>query len=169
MTAQSTYSEEMAIGFAGMVDPKSNPQYRTMRNDEATAELPFGYAVKYDDAANDRTSAAALTATSEIVPGIVAHSHAYDSTQLGDDGVLPTNKLNVLRKGRILVVAEEAVQPGDRLFIRTVVAGAEIAGALRASADASDCIDSTGQGVWDSVAGVGELAWLIVDFTNLPA
>lgn len=167
MTAQTNYDETMAIGFAGMVDPLSNPQYKTMRNDEATAEVRFGVAVKYDDRTNDDTSAALLTATSEIVPGIVAHSHAYDSEiDLGDDGVLPTKVLNVLRSGRILVLAEAAVNTGDPLFVRAVATGGELKGALSNAADASDMIDMTGRGQWDSKAAAGALAWLRVDFLN---
>ena len=167
MTAQTDYSETMAIGHAGMVDPQSNPQVKTMRNDEASAEVRFGVAIKYDDRTNDATSAALLTATSEIVPGIVMHSHAYDSVvDLGDDGVLPTKVLNILRQGRILVLAEEAVDVGDPLFVRAVAVGNELKGGLRMSADSTDCIDMTGRGQWDSKAGAGELAWLRVDFLN---
>lgn len=166
MTAQSDYSETMAIGIAGQVDPGSFPKFRPMRNDEAVEAIEFGVAVKWDDAANDASSAALLTATSEIVPGIVAYSDAYDDTQVDTVGVLPTNKLNVLRKGRILVLCEDGCQPGDRLFIRAVATGGELQGALRTAADSTDCIDSQGQGVWDSIATAGNLAWLIVDFTN---
>lgn len=167
MTAQSDYSETMATGFAGMLDAESNPEVTTMRNDESSAAIPFGVAVKYDDRANDPSSAALLTAiTGEIVPGIVIHSHAYDSTQLDAVGVLPTHKLSILRKGRILVIAEEAVDAGDPLFVRAVAGVGELAGGLRMSADASDCIDMTGRGQWESVAAAGELAWLRVDFLN---
>ena len=167
MTAQTDYSETMAIGFAGMVDPQSNPQYKTMRNDEASAEVRFGVAVAYKDRTADAASADLLSATSDIVPGIVAHSHAYDSVvDLGDDGVLPTKGLNVLRSGRILVIAEEAVDAGDPLFVRAVATGSELFGGLRMSADSTDCIDMTGRGQWDSIAAAGELAWLRVDFLN---
>lgn len=165
--AQTDYSELMDIGFAGMVDPLSNPQYKTMRNDEASAEMPFGYAYAYKDRTTDGTSADLVTATSDIVPGILAHSHAYDSEiDLGDDGVLPTKDLNILRSGRILVIAEEAVDVGDPLFVRAVIAGAEVAGALAMQADSTDMIDMTGRGQWDSIAAAGELAWLRVDFLN---
>ena len=167
MTAQLTYSDTMTIGQSGQVDPDSNLQVRAMRNDEATAEVRFGVAVKYDDAANDKTSAALMSATTEVVAGLVVRSHAYDKdTQLGDDGVLPDNMLNVARSGRMMVLCEDGCQPGDRLYIRAVATGAELKGALRASSDGTDCIDSQGQGVWDSIAAAGGLAWLIFDFTN---
>ena len=166
MTAQTDYSELMAIGFAGQVDPASNPQVKTMRNAEAVESMEFGIAVAYQDRTADGTLADLLTATSDIVPGILLHSYAYDSTELDAVGVVAGSTLNVLRSGRVLVLAEEAVDVGDPLFVRAVAVGAELQGALRMSADSTDCIDMTGRGQWDSVAGAGELAWLRVDFLN---
>lgn len=166
MTAQTDYSETMAIGFAGMLDPHHPYSIKTMRNDEASAEIPFGVAVAYQDRTADGTSAELVAATSDIVPGILLHQYIYDSTQLGDDGVLPDATLSVLRQGRVLVIAEEAVDVGDPMFVRAVATGAELNGALAMQADASDMIDMTGRGQWDSIAAAGELAWLIVDFVN---
>jgi hypothetical protein len=167
MAAQSTYTDTMDIGYAGQIDYKSNPQFISMRNDEASAEIEIGAAVKYDDVSGDKSSAALLSAiTGEIVPGIVAHSDTYDSTDLGDDGVLPDRNLSVMTKGRMLVVCEDGCSVGDRLHIRAVVTGAEVFGALLAAADGSDTIASTGQGRWTSIAAAGGLAWLEFDFTN---
>lgn len=168
MTAQSTYNEEMTEGFEGMLDPKSHPQVLTMRNDEASAEIAFGRAVKYASA-TDANSAKLLTAiTGEVVPGILIHSHAYDKdTDLGDTGVLPDRVLNILTQGRVLVVCENGCIPGDNLFIRAVAAGdPEFNGGLRSATDGTDTIDSQGQGRWETVAAAGALAWLRVDFLN---
>lgn len=171
--SQSSYSKYFAIGQAGQIDfSYGKTEVITMRNDEASASMAFGRAVKFDDAATDPTSAKLPAAIADQIAGIVGHSHEYDDTQLdaAETGVLPDMTINVLRRGRILVVCEDAVTRGDRLHIRAVAAGdPEFLGGLLPAADTTDTIDSTGQGFWDSNAAAGELAWLIVDFTRLPA
>ncbi len=163
--AQTTYGYSMAIGIEGQLADMSNAEVDSFVQSEASAAVAIGCAVKYG--ATDQT-VLNLTATSEKVPGIVLHAHVYDpETQLDDDGaILPKNMVSVLRRGRVLVRCEEGCAPGDRLFIRAVAAGAERAGALRMSADGSDCIDCSNQGEWKSTAAAGELAWLDVDFTG---
>lgn len=166
MTAQSSYSLEMAKGFEGQLDDQKEVNVVAMRNDEASAELEFGYAIKYASTTDHKSGKKLTAITGETVAGIVVHSHAYDATQLGTSGVKPGNKLSVLRKGRILVACEDGCDVGDRLHVRAVATGGEIAGALRASADGTDTIDSQGQGQWLSSATAGALAWLEVDFLN---
>jgi hypothetical protein len=164
--AQTSYSNTRTIGFAGMLDGEYRSEVMTMRNDEASASIGFGLAVKRAST-TDPTSAKLLTAiTGEKVPGIVVHSHAYDSEQLDDDGVLSGERLNVAVSGRMLVACEDGCNVGDPLHVRAVAAGAEDAGALLAAADGTDTIDMTGRGVWETSASAGGLAWLRFDFLN---
>lgn len=169
MTAQSTYNEEMDIGFAGMVSDSSEIKALGMRSDAASNSIRFGYAVKRASV-SDKKSADEPTTINDVIAGIVIHTHTLDSTQLDAVGVLPGNKLSVLRRGRILVACEDGCDVGDRLHIRVISGGAgEYLGALLAAADGVNTIDSEGQGEWQSQAAAGGFAWLEVDFLNTPA
>lgn len=169
--SQSSYSKYFSIGQAGQVDLSYGaPEIITMRNDEATESIVFGRAVQFEDASTDPTSGTQPDAITDNIAGILCHSHEYDDTQLNSDenGVLPDMSMNVLRRGRILVVAEDAVVRGDRLHVRCVGATApEHLGGLLPAADSTDTKDCTLQGMWDSNADAGGLAWLIVDFSRL--
>ena len=163
--AQTVYNELRTIGFNGQLADSSANDVTGMRNDE-TASMPFGYAVKYEST-SDQQSAGILTAISgELVAGILLKQHSYADTQLDSTGVMAGERLNVVRKGRVLVICEDGCNVGDRLHIRAVISGAEVSGALRASADGSDTIDSTKQGQWRTSAAAGALAWLEVDFSR---
>ena len=168
MAVQSTYSSAMAVGLPGMLYDNGPNDVISMINNEATAEMAFGTAVAFEGSTRDK-GALAPDATTDIIAGILLRSMTYGEATLGDTGVKPGGVLNVLRKGRVWVTAEQAVAPGDRLFIRAVATGDEVEGALGMEADGTDMIDSTGQGVWLSTAAAGALAVLEVDFTNLKA
>jgi hypothetical protein len=162
---QTNYDTTMGIGIEGQLADTGNHEVVSYANGEASATMPPGCAVKFGVLDQEVLK---LTATSSKVAGIVIHSHRYDpDTQLDADGAIKANNmLGVLRKGRILVKCEEGCAPGDPLFIRAVVAGAERMGALRMSADSTDCIDATAWGTWLTTAAAGGLAWLEVDFTS---
>lgn len=166
MTAQSTYNQDPTVGIEGALADAGAHDVKAMRNDEASAEMAFGHAVKFAST-TDGQSAKLLTAiTGEIVAGILVHANSYPDTALGTVGVKVDEKLNILRKGRIRVKCEDGCDVGDRLFIRAVATGGEIAGALLAAVDGTDTIDSQGQGVWLESAAAGGFSILEVDFTN---
>lgn len=166
MTAQSSYSQLRTRGFSGMLADSGANEIASMRNDEASAEMAFGIAVK-NASTTDETSAKLLTSiTGEIVAGILIHQHSYADTALGTTGVKADERIDVLRRGRILVTCEDGCDVGERLHIRAVATGNELAGALLSDADGSDTIDSQGQGVWRTFAAAGALAVLEVDFIN---
>jgi hypothetical protein len=172
MAVQSTFNAAPAVAYRGML-AVGGPQAEvlTMVNNEASAEMAFGLAVAFEGSTDDN-GALAPDATSDVIAGILVHSHDYSNSAdglLGTTGVKPTGRLNVLRRGWIWVKVEEAVVPGDRMFIRAVATGGEEEGALRKSADSTDCIDSTGQGVFLTTAAANGLAVLAVDFNALPA
>jgi hypothetical protein len=170
MTVQSTYSDNPAVAYAGMIGTGGpEPTFRTMRNNEATAEMPFGVAVVFEESTDDQ-GALLPDAITELVAGIVVHSHAYaKDEQLGDDGVKPTNMISVMTSGRIWVQVEEAVAPGDRGHIRAVATGGEQEGAFRASADSTDTIDSTNQVLFLTSAAIDGLALAQVNFNVSPS
>lgn len=177
MARQTTYDTDPAAAFAGLIAEAGaflNGDVRGMYNAEASAKIPFGRAVKWGSTTDNR-AAKLPAADSDKIVGIVAHSHAYEndatfgeldpSTTTG--GVRAGGKLSVLRRGVIWVVAEDAVVPGDRLWVRAVAGGdPEFLGGCTNADDGSDTIDCTGQGEWLDAADAGELARLSVDFTN---
>lgn len=178
MSVQTAISTNPAIGYAGMLDSGAHDIVSGISG-ETAASIPFGVAVVWDPAAPVSDIHCTLPANqTDKVRGIVVHRHYYarvwtdangnDHGELDADGLRPGVSLNILRKGRILVRAEKAVSPGDRLYVRRTAGAGEYVGALENAADSTDMIDCTNQGVWLTSADAGELAWLEVDFTNFP-
>ncbi len=166
LTVQSTYPSARTAAIAGTLADTSAHEIVAMVNNEASAEILFGQAVCFEGS-TIYEGVLSPDITSDKICGIAIRAYNYvPSSDLGDTGVEPGGVLNVLRKGRCWVTVEEAVAPGDRMFIRVVTSGSETEGAFRKSADSSDCIDSTTQGVYLSTAGIGGVALLEVDFTN---
>lgn len=169
MAVQSTYTEEPAIAFAGMLGDFTEPETLTLVNNEASAEIKFGLAVKFD-AAGDDQDALILTAITNDVAGLLIHDHRYAKTSgLGATGVAAGEPMSILRKGRMWVLCESGCVPGDRMHIRALIGAGDDVGGLDNVADGVNTIDSTNQGVWLTTAAAGGLALLEVDFTGNPA
>ena len=165
MPAQTSYAVNMSAAFAGMLADGSASDVIALTNKEASAEMPFGVAVAFEGSTDD-TGALSPDALTDKIAGLLLHAHNYAKpNELGDTGLKPGATLNVLRKGRMWATCEDGCSPGSRLHVR-VLAGTE--GALRASADGVNTIDSTTQGIWLTTATAGNLAVLEVDFTNKP-
>lgn len=175
---QTAYNDAMAVGFAGQLLAEFGDGIVSMMNSEASLEMAFGMAVKFGGVAGNNQSAKIPTAETDKICGIVLHTHAYGDADLGQGanggaatvrpGVKPGKMINVLRKGRVRVIVEDAVSPGDRLWVRAVSAGdgVEFLGGALPADDGTDTVDCTNQGVFLTAAGAGELAVLEVDFTN---
>jgi len=167
MSVQTTYAAA-AVALEGQLFGDGPHDVRTMINQEASAEVPFGHGVKFEGSTED-LGALLPTAETSVIAGIVAHSHAYADDELGTTGVLPGATLNVLRKGKIWVAVEDGCAPGDRLWIRAVGAVApEAIGQCNNADDSTDMVDCTNAGVFLTTAAAGGLAVLDVDFTNRP-
>lgn len=178
MGIQTSVSARPVAGYAGMLDAGYTNDVIFASNGEASASIPFGKAVVWDPSTPAHAKSATLPAGSQTTPvmGIVAYSNAYSAAwtdkdggvhgELDATGLVPGTALNVLRRGRILVVAASTVVAGiSRLFVRSVAGLGETLGALEDAADSTDMIDCSNQGVWMSDATAGGLAWLDVDFT----
>ena len=164
MSVQTSYAQSMTAAFAGMLADGSANDCIAMRNDEASASIAFGRAVKFGSA-TDGTSAKLPSAETSVIAGIVVHSHSYASNELDATGVIVGGVLNVLRKGRVWVTVEDAVVPGDRLWVRGVAGGdPEFLGGLLPADDSTDTVDCTNQGQFLTAAAAGALALLEVNF-----
>lgn len=169
MAARQTSVAAAALGFPGMLSDATPHQCDSRVSEEASAEIPFGTMVirgadEDNGALQLHTSSAATVA---LLAGIVVHTHNYAKpTQLGDIGLKPGVVLNLLQKGRIWVTTEDACDPGDTVKVRAIAAGAEVKGAFRVAADASDCVDISKFARWITSAGAGGVAMLEIDMTN---
>lgn len=138
-TGFDSVSAALPVAFPGMrasADPGNIDSYV---NGEASAEIPFGVCVAQG---TDDKEAIKLAATSDKLLGIVVHRHAYAyGVELGDTGLKPDVVMGVMTRGECWVLVEEAVTPASAPLVRAVAAGAEVAGAFRDTADASDLID----------------------------
>jgi hypothetical protein len=161
--SQTAYSAAMTAGYAGEKFDVGEMDVVSMISEESSAQMPFGVVV----ARGTADAGCKLPALDTDVPaGIVAHSHAYERNgELGTTGVQPKMAVNVMRRGRIWVTAEEAVAPGDRLFVRIVAgSGGSQLGACRKSAVAGETIDCSAQGEFQTTATTGALALIDVNF-----
>lgn len=161
MAVQTTYPENMPIGFAGQI--VKNDSTIALTNGEASAELAFGQAINWGSTDGTVLSPDNLA---DVICGLVGHRHGYADAELGTTGVKPGAVIEVVRKGQMVVKCENGCTVGQRLYVR-IAGGTE--GALRSAADGVNTIDSTGQGVWLSAAAADGLALLEFDFTNKPA
>lgn len=175
MEVQTTYSENRAIGYAGTLDSNLAHDIITMKNAEASASIAFGRAVKFKDTVSSDKDAVLPAATTDRIMGIVLHANTYTPAytdldgnvhgNLDSVGIKPGAFMNVLRRGRVLVVCEDGCEAGDPLFVRAVAGAApEYLGGLNNAADGTDMIDLTAKGVWLTSATAGGLAWLDVSF-----
>ncbi len=148
---QTSVTTAMAPAFAGMLADTSGKRCSAKYSEEASAEIPFGVMVcrgtdKDDGALLLNTSSAAMA---DILLGVVVHSHAYDKdNELGDTGLKSAVSFDVLTHGRIYVLPEETVHPGDAVRVRAVAGGSEVKGAFRTTADSTDCVDITSFARW---------------------
>lgn len=166
--AFSAASSAMTVAIAGSLYDLADNTVSSYTNGEASAEIPFGVMVcqgATDGAALKlNTSAAAMDG---ILAGVVLHSNAYNKTnELGTTGIKAGVIMNVCTKGRVWVTVEEAVTPASTVKVRAVVAGAEVAGAFRDTADSTDCVDISRCARYLTSAGAGELAVLEFDLTG---
>lgn len=157
------------VGRAGQLADNGPKDVLSGVNNEASAGIPFGVAVKVDVTDDSGRGYLNLAANSDKVNGITLYAYAHQPGTTGDidtDGNLkPGAMLDILNQGRVLVVVEEAVSVGDRAYVRAVASGSEVLGAFRKSADASDTIDITKNAIFRTAAGIGGLAVVEVDFT----
>lgn len=167
MPVQTTYGHTPDAAIVGQCDNGTyrSGDFRTMFNG-AAPEIAFGRAVRYGSVTDARDARLPAAETDKIV-GLLAHSHSYENGpngDLGTVGVKQGGKLNVLRKGRMWVINEDAVVPGDPVWVRAVASGdPEFLGGLTNADDGTDTIQIPG--TWQSASAAGAGAWVEI---NLP-
>jgi hypothetical protein len=162
---QTTYSNVPGAAFAGMLGD-SKPADILSRALGGSVNVGFGLMLEYG--ATPTTEAAPLAdgATLGDLVGVTVHRHTQDRASLtGTHGITPNSTMDLLRKGRVWVVVEEAVTPGDAVFVRHTAAGLEVKGAFRNDADGGDAVDISTKARWESTTTGAGIALLDL---NLP-
>lgn len=137
------YGEDMPEALPGMkADSTRDDDCPTCVNAEATAEIPFGVCVMLGT--NSTEDCVLPTGGTPRLGGIVNRDGAFlPGVHLGDTGIKPKVPFNRFRTGRVWAVCEEAMNPGDTVFVRTTAGVGEQLGALRNDADGGDAISTT--------------------------
>lgn len=130
--------------------------------------IPFGRFVVQDDQGQDycRLPYAAADVSGLSALGVAVHTHAIEqaANTANNTGYEFQSSISVLRKGRVYVDVETAVDPGDDVYIRHTVSGSTYLGAFRNDNDSGNATQVS-SARFVSKAGAGETA--IVEI-NLP-
>ena len=170
MTIPQTAVAAASAAFPGMLsDTGPNNDIRSYVA-ESVLSLPVGSCVGQGTLATQAINLAAIT---DSVVGVVVHSAAYSTNEInafGDDwagtyGIERYMTVNVLRKGRVWMLAEEAVTPASLPLVRCIVAAAELPGVVRDSPDAADLWDGSACMRFLSTTTGAGLVLVEVDFT----
>jgi hypothetical protein len=170
MSVQTTYPSSLTARIAGQLADSGDHDIVAMVNGEATDSIPFGRCVM-TGSTTDPNSMKIVAAETSIVWGILLHSYAYDPTyDLDSTGLKAGRPGQVLRKGRCIVLLEDAVTIGQRGWVRGAAgaAGGELVGGILPADDGSDTVDCTNQIVFLEAGSAGDLVMVEVDFTNSP-
>lgn len=127
---QLTYDYQLPAGFPG---ERADADAYSALTCVATAATAFGLAVAQSGSGNQ---CALPAAAADKIVGITMHTAREQGYQTGTTQYESGDPLPVMTKGRIFVTAEQAVAPGDPVFVRFAVNGGNnVLGALRKDAD----------------------------------
>jgi len=155
---QTSYSLNMGRGLAGQLAD-------TGPTDIITKELPVATPFGVGVTRSGESEAVVPDATGEVSTkglflGVTVHTHAVESSASGTASYPAKSVASILKKGRILVLVEEAVNAGDPAFCRFASGGGgSQLGAFRKSADTASAVAVPGA-YYHKGAGAGELAVL---------
>lgn len=175
--SQTAVASKMTAGLAGQLfslGDAADARLGSATSAESSAEIGFGLMVIRGSADGSallpHTSAAAMVAA-PLLLGVVVLSHGFAEPQeLADTdsgGLKPKTTFTVLEEGEIWVIPEDNVTPASDVRVRVVAAGAEKAGAFRAAADSTDCVEISAFARWRSSASGGSPARLWIDMSNV--
>lgn len=165
MPVQTNYSTNHGKAYAGLVVRADLVVAK--KNAEASASIPFGRAVCPHS--TDEDGAILPAAETDKVIGIVARyqNHSMD-VDLDSTGLKVGATMDVLRKGAIYVVAEDAPSYLGRGWVRCTAGGdaAEVVGGITTADEGTETIDTTNQIGFEEAGAAGDLVLIEVDFTR---
>jgi hypothetical protein len=130
----------------------------TTQQEAPAALVEFGMGLALDTTDDRGKRVVVPTATAFIFAGVSVMTHAEDNRTLpGDEAIAPTKSINLLKKGYIYLVCEDGCDPGDPVYLRHTVNGANTPGHFRTDADTARADAITGAR-WVTGAAAGGLA-----------
>ena len=172
MPIQTTYNFTHDALQKGMIQDFLPTERITAFSDEV---INFGFGVVYDSAVGNenRPKVAIPSSTGFTFLGVACHTHKQNTG--GDDtlGTLTTTEeaeyaigddITVLKKGRIVVYSEQAVDLDDDVYLRHTTTTTENPGDFRTDAD-TDKADQITQARWVSKTSGAGLAVIEI---NIP-
>lgn len=137
---QTSVASDPAAAFPGMLGDVRPKAVDSCINGEASAEIPFGFAVIQGTLDNEALLPAAAADGLKLL-GIVLHSHHYNKdNELGTTGLKPEVAMSVLAAGRVWVPIDENVTPASAVRVRHTATSLG-KGSFRASAVANATFD----------------------------
>lgn len=131
MTAPQTSVADRSAGRPGQL-VGSNHRIEQCTNEEASAGLAFGNAVKIGTAARLAKVPTDPLAEVDSLIGIVALNQAYERvSEIDSDGIQPDATFGLLRRGALYVSSEDAVTPASQVHVRMIANGTDLAGQFR--------------------------------------
>jgi len=150
---QLNYDVNLDAAFEGLLGDVNNIDSVSRIIEGAGVEFGRGVQSGTDE---EQSKAAALAMTLAQFEGFVVHQHVESAVLAAKDVV------SVLRKGRIWVIAEEALPKNSAVYLR--INGGTYLGGVRATADAANTLDISDKvKVVKGAAGAGELALLEIN------
>lgn len=139
--SQTSYSVSAADAFAGLLDMNLQHPDILSRFNEESSKIGYGLMVRQGTAPEQIQN---FGATGQQIAGVTVHRHTEKAKGTGTAAEIEADggKADVLRKGRIWVVVEEAISLGDGVFYRhTAGGGGSVIGAFRTDADTATADD----------------------------
>lgn len=135
--SQLSYSTQQLVAFAGQLGDIGPHDIGTFVN--TTTVLPFGLAVSQDVSAGDgkwKLPASSADLVRSLLLGVSVATQGNENLVGTGGSYVAKSAASILKKGRIWVQVEEAVNVGDPVFVRFASGGGGTqAGAFRKSAD----------------------------------
>lgn len=167
--SQLVYTEDPPVALEGQIADSSRNTERITGKTEEAGGVPFGrfVTVGTDDGGNTgRAPQVRLPdLTGEISGGVGIGFSVLDTsleqadTPLGYENEVP---MQIMRRGRMWVVAEDAVAFGAAVFVRFTAGGGEFLGRVRSDVDAGDAVALPGATFRGTTTGADEL--VIVEY-----
>lgn len=138
---QTSYSNDPAIGFAGMrADSSMGTEHISRLNGEAATNMAVGIVVKQG---SSESECLLPSSSSDKLLGLVVSSMDHETDADGNFVIEPDCMASIARKGRFYALPEQTVAEGDDVFVRyTAGAGALTVGRLRKDYDGTAQVDT---------------------------
>jgi hypothetical protein len=141
---------------AGQLADLGDNDIATYVSEEGSAEIPFGVMVA--QGTEDNGCLKMAVSTDKLVGVVVATQAMNKPNELGDTGILPGIAVSVMKRGRIVVTAADAVTPADPVRVNE-------SGGTFQTGSSGGVTTLLKHARWLTTAGAGELA--VVEFDML--